>query len=129
MLKTIRDARSRRSVAAVLLAGLTTVAAMQAQDLVVRFAIPAQPLASGLLALGRQARISIAAPTTLVAGKAGRAVKGELTVRAALDRMLEGTGLGYEFVGAGAVRIKAAADRRSGPGGGSPSEGSSFQQS
>lgn len=114
MLKTTRAARSRRSVAAALLAGLTTVAAVQAHDLVVRFSIPAQPLASGLLALGRQARISIAAPTTLVAGKAGRAVKGELTVRAALDRMLDSTGLGYEFVGVGAVRIRTAADRRPG---------------
>lgn len=129
MPKPTRGARPRRSAAAALLACLTTVVAAQAQEAVARFAIPAQPLASGLLALGRQARISIAAPAALVAGKTGRPVQGELTVKAALERMLEGTGLRYEFVGANAVRIRAAdADRRSSLGGALRRQGPRFQQ-
>jgi len=101
--------RNRRRAAAVstaaLMAALSTSHAAFAQEAAVRFTVPAQPLAAGLLSLGREAHLSIAAPTLLVAGKTGRAVEGEFTVRAALTRMLDGTGLGYEFVGPNAVRI------------------------
>lgn len=93
-----------------LLVGLSVAPAAYAQEAVSRFAIPAQPLSSGLLVLGRQAHISIAAPVPLVSGVAGRPVQGELTVRAALARILEGTGLSYEFVGPSAVRIRGESD-------------------
>src|SRR6185369_11911808 len=110
--------------AMVLAAGLTAAPAAYAQQAVSRFSIPAQPLSSGLLALGQQARISIAAPSTLVAGKTSRAIHGELTVRVALAEMLEGSGLRYEFVGGGAVRIleDAAAPQDSGTGQPSPDQ-------
>jgi outer membrane receptor protein involved in Fe transport len=69
------------------------------------FSIESQPLSSALLSLGRQADISVLAPTTLTDGKVSRAVEGQLSVSAALDRMLEGTGLSYTFVQSNAVRI------------------------
>jgi hypothetical protein len=56
------------------------------------FAIDSQPLSSALLELGRQAEISILAPTSLVGGKTSQAVRGELTVSAALDQLLQGSG-------------------------------------
>jgi iron complex outermembrane receptor protein len=93
------------SSALALVAGLALAPAAYAQEATTHFAVPAQPLAAGLLTLGQQARISIAASTDLVGGKSGRAVQGDLSVRAALAQMLEGTGLRYEFVGGGAVRI------------------------
>ena len=105
---------------AALMAGMTASAAAYAQEATARYSIPAQPLATGLLELGRQARISIAAPASLVAGKTGRAVHGELTLRAALAAILEGTGLRYELVGPNAVRVVG-----SGSGGGGPAAGDS----
>jgi iron complex outermembrane receptor protein len=71
------------------------------------FAIDSQPLSSALLELGRQAEISILAPTSLVGGKTSQAVRGELTVSAALDQLLQGSGLSYVFVQPGAVKIVA----------------------
>ncbi|WP_332767731.1 TonB-dependent receptor [Phenylobacterium sp.] len=101
-----RRGRWSQASAAALLIGLAAAPVAVAREATNRFAIPAQPLSSGLLVLGRQARISIAAPAPLVSGRSGKAVQGELTVRAALSQMLEGTGLDYEFVGASAVRIR-----------------------
>lgn len=96
-------ARWARASAAVL--ALASAPAAYAQQVTSYFAIPEQALAPSLLMLGRQARISIAAPQELVAGKTGRAVQGDLPVRTALTRLLEGSGLRFEFVGASAVRI------------------------
>lgn len=95
--------------AAALMFSLAASSAAYAQEATARYSVPAQPLAAGLLELGRQARISIAAPAELVAGKTGQAVQGDLTARAALGTILEGTGLAYEFAGAGTVRVFAAA--------------------
>jgi hypothetical protein len=83
--------------------------AVHAEPARVQFEIPAQPLATALLTFGRQAHISIAAPSSLIAERSAKAVRGAYTVPAALDRMLDGSGLRYEFVGHGAVRILAPA--------------------
>ena len=57
--------RNRRRAAAVstaaLMAALSTSHAAFAQEAAVRFTVPAQPLAAGLLSLGREAHLSIAA--------------------------------------------------------------------
>lgn len=111
------------SSALALVAGLALAPAAYAQEAVTRFSVPSQPLASGLLTLGRQARISIAASTDLVGGKSGRAVQGELTLRAALAQMLEGTGLRYEFVAGGAVRIVQGGRAPQTPGAAEPTAG------
>jgi iron complex outermembrane receptor protein len=108
-----RQTTSRACLAAsasgLLLAALACAPAAYAQEATARFDIPAQPLAQGLLQLGRQANISVAAPQELVAGRRGAKVSGELSVRAALERLLSGSGLRAEFVGASAVRIVAEA--------------------
>lgn len=93
---------------AVLIATAVSSAA-PAEPARVQFEIPAQPLATALLTFGRQAHISIAAPSSLIADRSAKAVEGAYTVPAALDRMLDGSGLRYEFVGHGAVRILAPA--------------------
>jgi iron complex outermembrane recepter protein len=87
-----------------------------AQESRSRFAIPSQPLSSGLPALGEAAGISIAAPSTLVAGKRAQTVQGELTTRGALTQMLAGSGLRYEFVGPNAVRIVGERPQTAGAG-------------
>ncbi|MEP9360218.1 TonB-dependent receptor [Sphingomonas sp. KR3-1] len=57
------------------------------------FDIEAQPLASALTAWARQAHVQIFFPTDTIRGVRSRALKGVMTDRAALDRLLAGTGL------------------------------------
>jgi hypothetical protein len=57
------------------------------------FDLREQAAVSGIPAFGRQAGIQIVAPASRLAGKRTMAVKGRMTVDAALDRLLEGTGL------------------------------------
>ncbi len=101
-----------RAGAVLLIPTLLVAPAAQTQEARVNFSVPAQPLAAGLLQLGEQARVSIAVPQDLIAGKLGAPVVGEMSVRAALTRMLARTGLSFEFVGPDAVRIIAAPSPR-----------------
>jgi iron complex outermembrane recepter protein len=80
-----------------------------AQEATHPFDIQAQPLSSALLEFGRQAKISIAAPRELTQGRTAKAVRGTMTTREALARLLDGTGLTFSLVGADAVRIRKAA--------------------
>jgi iron complex outermembrane recepter protein len=80
------------------LALLLVAVASYGEDALLHFSIPAQPLASGLLQLGRQANISIAFDHALVAKKSGAALEGEMDVNTALTRMLQATGLTFELV-------------------------------
>ena len=77
----------------------------QAQEASRNFDVPSQPLGRALLELGRQARISIAAPRSAVAGRTSAALSGAMPVREAMTRILEGSGLGFEFVSGNAVRV------------------------
>jgi TonB-dependent heme/hemoglobin receptor len=67
--------------------------------------IPAQSLASALIAFSRQTRMQIFADQALVAGKNSPAISGALAPSAALNRLLAGSGLSYRFTGANAVTI------------------------
>ncbi|HEX5775056.1 MAG TPA: TonB-dependent receptor, partial [Caulobacteraceae bacterium] len=91
--------------AAALLAGLAISQPAMAQDSVARFDVPQQPLGQALLALGRQARISVAVPQNLVAGRTAPTVEGELTTEVALNQLLAGSGLRAEFFAPDVVRI------------------------
>ncbi|WP_233496826.1 TonB-dependent receptor [Dyella sp. AtDHG13] len=71
------------------------------------FAIPAQPLATALLAFGKQANVQVLTAGCTVARFRSLGATGNLTVQAALARLLEGTGLVYEFTGQGTVVITA----------------------
>lgn len=78
-----------------------------AQAQTVTFDIASQPLASALLSYGRQAGLSVLAPNSLVDGKNAPEVKGQFTTAAALEKLLSGSGLQFEFVSASAVRVVA----------------------
>lgn len=95
----------RRAAPAVLAGMLPQIA--YAQEKTIAFSIDSQPLSSALLDFGRQADLSVLAPTLLVSGKIAPDVRGQLSVAAALDRLLEGSGLTYAFVQSNAVRIMA----------------------
>ncbi len=79
------------------------------------FNIDSQPLSSALLALGRQAGLSVLAPTALVEGKRGPEIKGQMSAEGALDRLLQGSGLSYVFVQSSAVKIVAKDGTRTAP--------------
>ncbi len=78
-----------------------------AQTQTVTFDIASQPLASALLSYGRQAGLSVLAPNALVDGKTAPQVKGQFTTAVALEKLLSGSGLQFEFVNASAVRVVA----------------------
>lgn len=74
-----------------------------------RFAIPAQPLPGALMALGRQADVQVLAAGAAVADQRSPGARGELSLSAALARLLDGTGLDYEVVGARTVVVRRRA--------------------
>ncbi len=78
-----------------------------AQD--VAFDIPASRLSQALVSLGDQAGITIGASDRELARVRSRAVRGRMTARQALTRLLAGTGYQFEFVGARAVRVSRIA--------------------
>ncbi|RKP52483.1 TonB C-terminal domain-containing protein [Trinickia fusca] len=105
--------RSRASAGVLaLIAGWLLLASIardaQAQDAAVRdsrqvdsaahFALPAQPLAQALRAFGHMADLVVLAPAPLLEGRMSAPVEGDYSARAALERMLVGTGLHAEFM-------------------------------
>jgi outer membrane receptor protein involved in Fe transport len=72
--------------------------------------IPSQQLASALDKLGKVANMNIAFPTDLVLGKQSSAVKGTMTRKEALSRLLANTGLDAKIEGT-AVYIQKASNK------------------
>lgn len=75
--------------------------------------LPAQPLGQALNELARQANLQMTFPAVLVAGKQAPAVVGQLTVRQALDRLLNGSGLVASTEG-NSVVVRQALPQQSG---------------
>ncbi|KAF1011189.1 MAG: Fe(3+)-pyochelin receptor [Acinetobacter bereziniae] len=61
------------------------------------FNIPAGALGEALLAVGYQSKIQIIAESHLVQGLKNTAVSGQYTVSTVLDRLFQGSGLGYRI--------------------------------
>ncbi|MFA7601442.1 MAG: TonB-dependent receptor [Novosphingobium sp.] len=79
-----------------------------AQEQVRSFDIPRQPLNSALTAFARQADAIVVASSNLTASKQSQAVHGTMPARAALERMLEGSGLAATAGADGGYVIKRA---------------------
>lgn len=69
------------------------------------FAIPAQPLATALIAFGKQANVQVLTAGCTIARFRSLGATGNLTAPAALSKLLEGTGLVYEFTDKGTVVV------------------------
>ncbi len=95
---------ARRSLIASLLAACFMTA--QAAE-PVHIDIAAQPLAGALAKFAEQSGIKAVYPAALLAGKTAPRIEGKLTPQQALDKLLSGSGLRYQFVGNDAVRIEA----------------------
>jgi hypothetical protein len=75
----------------------------------ISFDIPAGRLSDALIALAEQAGITIGLGDPALAGIRSRPLRGRMSVRSALERLLAGSGSRYEFTAARAVRIERAA--------------------
>jgi iron complex outermembrane receptor protein len=71
------------------------------------FDIKAKPLAQALMDFGVQSGLTVAAPTTLTAGKKGISVRGDLSPTEALERLLKGSGLTFARAADGTIAIQA----------------------
>ena len=69
------------------------------------FAIRAQPLATALIAFGKQANVQVLTAGCTIARFRSLGATGNLTAPAALSKLLEGTGLVYEFTDKGTVVV------------------------
>lgn len=74
---------------------------------VLRFDLPAQPLAMALVAFGACTGYAVLVSSNLAAGRMAAPVRGEYTPAEALQRLLAGTQLGARFSGSRAVTLVA----------------------
>lgn len=63
------------------------------------YTIPAQPLSGALIQFGQQSGLQVTTNSSLVKGKQATAVTGDLSAEQALNQLLAGTGLSYQFNG------------------------------
>lgn len=94
------------AIMACLLAWPALAQSTQAASAPATFDIPAGDLAGALDRLSRQAGIQLMYQPGLVAGKQAKALSGSLTWQAALDRLLQGSGLEYRQVNATTIVIR-----------------------
>lgn len=82
-----------------------------AQEQTIAFDIPAQPLSGALNAYAREARRQILFSDALVQGRQSAGLQGRYEATAALERLLDGSGLTWRRSASGALLIERAADR------------------
>lgn len=95
----------RRAEYLIAAAGLCLFAAEARAAETRRYDVPAGSLGSALATFGEQAGLTIGVTDPGLASRRTRGVRGRLSVRSALRRLLDGTGAGFVFVDAGSVRI------------------------
>jgi iron complex outermembrane receptor protein len=69
------------------------------------FSIPAQPLATALIAFGKQANVQVLTAGCTIARFRSLGATGKLSAPAALSKLLDSTGLVYEFTDQGTVVV------------------------
>ncbi|HEV2268181.1 MAG TPA: TonB-dependent receptor [Steroidobacteraceae bacterium] len=84
----------------------------RAADVPRHFDIPAEPLGVALDEFARQANVTLLSSSTLVVHEHTAGVHGELAVRAALGRLLGGTGLSFREVSPSAIAIIPASSQQ-----------------
>lgn len=80
------------------------------QQLPLHFQIPAQPLASALIAFSQQSGWQVSAESALLTGLSGSSVDGSMSPEKALARLLRGSGLQWEVTSADSASILPPAE-------------------
>jgi iron complex outermembrane receptor protein len=89
---------------------IAALASAPAAASVVLPAIPAQPLENALQQLARSSELQLAYIANITTGLSTRGCPAGLSPVEALTRLLEGTGLNFEFINERTVRIKSRVD-------------------
>jgi iron complex outermembrane recepter protein len=76
------------------------------QPVGMRFAIPAQSLATALIAYGKQANVQVLTAGRTVESRRAHTLSGTFTPEAALARLLQGTNMSFAFVDARTAVVK-----------------------
>ncbi|RDS79305.1 TonB-dependent receptor [Dyella monticola] len=79
------------------------------QSVGMHFAIPAQPLATALMAFGKQANVQVLTAGETIDALHSHAMSGTFTPPVALARLLDGTGMSFAFVDARTVVVRPRA--------------------
>lgn len=93
--------------AAIFSSALLILTPASAQTATSNFNIPAQSLSSALLTFSNQSGISVALPHDLAAGLTSKPLTGTFPSGDALKKLLDGTGLGFEFIDPTTVKIES----------------------
>lgn len=72
---------------------------MTERSRVVAFQVPAEPLAQALIDFGKQSGFSVTIYPWCIAEMPSVGLSGSYTISEALDRLLDRTGLGYNYLG------------------------------
>ncbi|GAB2916024.1 TonB-dependent outer membrane receptor VreA [Paraburkholderia jirisanensis] len=75
----------------------------------IHFALPAQPLAAALQALGSMTDLSVLAGSNVLDGRVSAPLDGDFSPREALQRLLDGTGLQASFISENSAVLLPAA--------------------
>src|SRR3546814_1281973 len=78
------------------------------------FEIPTQPLTSAVTSFGDQAAIQVTVDGSILSGLTSTPVSGNLTPVEALNRLLNGTGIGFRWVNGNSVALERAAETTTG---------------
>jgi len=84
-----------------------------AEEQLIKFDIPAQPLDKAVTALAKQANLNIGVNSKLLKGKKSKAILGEYSVRQALDNILTGTDVTYRIENNSTVTLMALVEKNS----------------
>jgi TonB-dependent receptor len=87
---------------------LTCLIATPALAQIKTFDVPAQPIAPGLLQIGKQADVQILVARDVSQNKRGNAVRGAMTVPIAIERFTQGAGLSTRQTGEHTYAVVAA---------------------
>src|SRR3546814_7477823 len=78
------------------------------------FEIHTQPLNSAVTSFGDQAAIQVTVDGSILSGLTSTPVSGNLTPVEALNRLLNGTGIGFSWVNGNSVALERAAETTTG---------------
>ncbi len=100
-----RQTKSLRAPLFALAIGLSTPALSLADTTPQSLTLPAQPLDQAVIQLAEETGLIIAGDASLLQGKNAPALQGEFTAGQALERLLQGSGVSYEFTGKNTVLL------------------------
>ncbi|MDM3869748.1 TonB-dependent receptor [Porticoccus sp. W117] len=107
---------------------LTLACGAQASEKTISLEIKSQKIGSALMEFGERAGVQVILPQELGLSVNSRGINGDYSINSALDALLQGSGLTYEFVSNDSVLIKAAASKDEGSSDATELNEESFEQ-